>query len=212
MCLHLWRGLNGGPYLHSIHFSFSFGAFLSPLLAAPFLSSKGSFASEADDDNVTAIVEDDDGGGGGGGGGNDSRIWIYFLAAGSATVLISLGYLHFGISGMLIRRKGEEEKAGLKATATGRNRSEVRGENAEAKTSGNRRSANFVAFVSLVCLFFFSYVGVEYLFGMYLTTFVASSRHLGATKVVSDVVCAVGTVDVPVQYFVSGSVTHQQLN
>ena len=36
-CLEIWRGLNPGPYLHSLHFSYSFGAFLAPLLAKPFL-------------------------------------------------------------------------------------------------------------------------------------------------------------------------------
>ncbi len=40
MCLEIWRGRNGGPYMHSIHFSFSLGAFLAPLIAAPFLSTK----------------------------------------------------------------------------------------------------------------------------------------------------------------------------
>ena len=37
LCLDIWKGMNSGPYMHSIHFSFSVGAFIAPLMATPFL-------------------------------------------------------------------------------------------------------------------------------------------------------------------------------
>ena len=38
-CLHVWRGHNGGgAAMHSIHFAFSFGTAIGPILATPFLS------------------------------------------------------------------------------------------------------------------------------------------------------------------------------
>ena len=41
LCLSLWSGsVYCGPHIHAIHFFYSFGAFLSPLFASPFLSSK----------------------------------------------------------------------------------------------------------------------------------------------------------------------------
>jgi len=36
LCLDIWRNDNSGPWVHSIHFSFAIGAFLSPILAVPF--------------------------------------------------------------------------------------------------------------------------------------------------------------------------------
>lgn len=37
LCLELWRGLNCGPHMHSIHLCFSLGGFLAPLLSKPFI-------------------------------------------------------------------------------------------------------------------------------------------------------------------------------
>ena len=42
-CLDVWRGHSGGgPWMHSIHFAFSLGATLGPIIAAPFLSEAGT--------------------------------------------------------------------------------------------------------------------------------------------------------------------------
>ena len=40
LCLIIWQGTNVdvGPFMHSIHFAFSAGAFLAPMVATPFLS------------------------------------------------------------------------------------------------------------------------------------------------------------------------------
>eukprot|EP00095_Tigriopus_kingsejongensis_P006926 maker-scaffold44_size478958-snap-gene-3.25 protein:Tk06926 transcript:maker-scaffold44_size478958-snap-gene-3.25-mRNA-1 annotation:"sodium-dependent glucose transporter 1" len=37
LCMELWRGLNAGPYMHSLHLSFSIGGFLAPILSKPFI-------------------------------------------------------------------------------------------------------------------------------------------------------------------------------
>ena len=37
LLLDAWRGLDSGPYMHSIHFAFGSGAFLAPVFAEPFL-------------------------------------------------------------------------------------------------------------------------------------------------------------------------------
>ena len=37
LCLALWEDGDAGPWMHSIHFSFALGAFLSPVIALPFL-------------------------------------------------------------------------------------------------------------------------------------------------------------------------------
>ena len=47
-CLGLW-GKFCGPFLQCLHFSFSFGSFLAPIIAAPFLSSE-------EDSNNTIII------------------------------------------------------------------------------------------------------------------------------------------------------------
>ncbi len=162
MILDIWRGLNGGPYMHSIHFSFSLGAFLSPIIAAPFLSKNEETASSlGNGTDSTSLVKED--------AGDESRIWIYFLCAGSATVLVSFGYLFFAVSEARTRKR-----ASLVVVGEG-------GIDGQVKTK-TRWSFNMVAFVSIVCVFFFAYVGVEYLFGVYLTAFTVASK-LSATKV-----------------------------
>ena len=55
LCLDIWRNDNSGPWVHSIHFSFAIGAFLSPILAVPFLDS-----SEQPNDEKTSSCSTDD--------------------------------------------------------------------------------------------------------------------------------------------------------
>ena len=70
LCLNIWEGLDGSPFMHSIHFSFGLGAFLSPFVAIPFLSS-----------------EDEP----------ETRITILYPILGSIAALVSCGYLLVGI-------------------------------------------------------------------------------------------------------------------
>ena len=41
LCLKIWSGMDAGPFMHSIHFSYSLGCLLSPLVASQFLSLPG---------------------------------------------------------------------------------------------------------------------------------------------------------------------------
>jgi FHS family Na+ dependent glucose MFS transporter 1 len=53
LCLEIWDGLNGGPYMHSMHFSFSVGALLAPVIAKPFLSASHVIVAVHLDQSVT---------------------------------------------------------------------------------------------------------------------------------------------------------------
>ena len=48
LCLNIW-GMNSGPYMQALHFSFGVGAFVAPLIAEPFLA-QGDF-------NATNVTE-----------------------------------------------------------------------------------------------------------------------------------------------------------
>ena len=52
-CLEVWRGLNPGPYIHSLHFSYSVGALVASILAKPFL---GAPARVLQGNSTTSVV------------------------------------------------------------------------------------------------------------------------------------------------------------
>ena len=60
LCLNLWSGSpHCGPNIHSIHFVYAFGAFMAPLAAAPFLSTKTiayHYSDEPDDTFRSGVV------------------------------------------------------------------------------------------------------------------------------------------------------------
>jgi len=77
--LSLWSGTSHcGPHIHAIHFFYSFGAFVAPLAAGPFLSEKND-----DPSNILNDVE-------------DTRITTLYPLIGLTTVVISYGYWHYG--------------------------------------------------------------------------------------------------------------------
>ncbi len=76
-CLEIWRGHEGAPYMHSIHFSFGVGAFLAPIVAAPFLKDTG----------------------------RDSKIGGFYPIVGGSTILVSLGFLYYGIQEIQVRHR-----------------------------------------------------------------------------------------------------------
>ena len=54
-CLDVWRGHSGGgPWMHGIHFAFSLGATMGPIIAAPFLSEGGTESHLVN--NVTVLA------------------------------------------------------------------------------------------------------------------------------------------------------------
>ena len=75
MCLVIWRGLNNGPAMHSMHFCFALGTFLAPLLASPFLNDRREDAMTRD----------------------DSQIRLYYPLVGSFGLVIAAGFLYFGL-------------------------------------------------------------------------------------------------------------------
>ena len=60
MCLHLW-GRQSGPYIQALHFAFGLGAFVSPLVAEPFLSKQANTTKEGVPPGTGAKPEDNDG-------------------------------------------------------------------------------------------------------------------------------------------------------
>ena len=98
ICLLIWRGQNSGPYMHTIHFGWSFGTMLAPLLAAPFLSTSNIASSTvvihfvARTNNTIKYK-------------SDTSIGIYYLAIGSIYVLAGLMLLYFGYHIALVEKK-----------------------------------------------------------------------------------------------------------
>ncbi len=77
--------------MHSIHFSYALGAVLAPLLAAPFLNNKPSYEHVLLQGNETTWVYVPEG------KENPSQIQVPFFIMGAMSVVVSLGFLHYGI-------------------------------------------------------------------------------------------------------------------
>ena len=170
-CLHIWRNRQSGPYVHSIHSSFALGALVAQVLAAPFLSTRSSTVKrlEAAGKNETEIeeyLESSE-------ASDDSRVAIFFALSGGITVIISLGFLYFGLKAVANHKehlKREETDADNKVTHN--NEEEKRTREAEK----HFWSSSIIALISLQCIFFFFYVGLEASVGIYLTTFSVKSK------------------------------------
>ncbi|TRY66961.1 hypothetical protein TCAL_09924 [Tigriopus californicus] len=153
-CLHVWRGLESGPYMHSIHFSFAIGAFLGPLLAVPFLGTNGDQLQEAlmsfneTTMNQTDMIE------------TDTQITIFYPLVGALALLPGLGYLYYGIQDL--REQPNENQAAISSANHG-------------NESQKAHAWKVVTLLGLVAIFFFLYVGVEVTFGTFLTTFAVES-------------------------------------
>ena len=148
--------------MHSIHFFFALGAFVAPIIVAPFLSSKTSLIRDlqAQGYNQTLIdleVMKL-------GPSADSQIGYCFPVLGLLTITVSLGYLYYGVQILAeqkqIKREEEKEKE----------------EKLDVKYSVHQK-----VMVVLLLTFFFVYVGIEYNLGVYLTTFAVECK-LSLTK------------------------------
>ncbi len=206
LCLYLWRGEEGSPYMHSIHFSFSLGTVIAPLIAAPFLSNKPSYIQEISPDNITMwtpIMPDEK---------TPSRIYIPYFILGGSSVVVAAAILYFALKS-LRRMPGytridgagdansEEdhltgnggiqhndtrygsldasfEREGFMADlAPGEDEVNLSIMQAEPSLMGT--SKNLIITVVLFTIFCFSYVGIESTYGMYLTPFAVDSElHL----------------------------------
>ena len=164
-CLDVWRGHSGGgPWMHSIHFGFSLGATIGPILAAPFLSEDSSAAGPMESHNYPRVVQNltlaqND-------TSKESRIDELYPISGALVLASSLGFLIMATQGSLSKRDKENEKSVQK------------GEEDPKKEPEQKTTLKLVTFVALICVFFFLYVGAEVVTGVYLTTFaVKSSLH-----------------------------------
>ena len=165
-CLQVWRGFDCGPGFHSIHFSFAFGSFISPLIAAPFLSQRSDLITklEAEGANQTDIdktleklaptIK--------------TKIGYLFPLLGGLILSVAAGYFVYGI-------KQLKQHGDLADTEPGE----------EASKKHNRSKKQKITekvMIALLMPFFFIYVGAEYTMGTYIASFaVLSKLHL--TKV-----------------------------
>lgn len=150
LVLDTWKNDDVGPYMHSIHFSFAIGAFLAPILAMPFLSKNEDFeAAVIVNGTLNELAADPE----------PTRITYLFPMLGLAVIVCSFGYFIFGLQLRNYQAKNAESS--------------------EAKKSEKKTEKFTIAhwtFLSLMCMFFFFYVGAEVSYGVYLTTFAVQSR------------------------------------
>ncbi|XP_059081246.1 sodium-dependent glucose transporter 1C-like isoform X2 [Tigriopus californicus] len=167
LCLDIWSGFDSGPHIHSIHFCYSFGAFFAPILASPFLSKRiqtdelppsGHFDHLLRQFHPHLITT--------------TEITKLYPIIGIGTFLVSFGFLHYGIEDL------KRRKSVLK-TAT-----DLDSNSDEYEKPQEQKATPFLTqlLVALFSLFLFLYVGMEYCFGTYLTTFAYESR-LNLTRI-----------------------------
>merc|ERR1719334_2215750 len=94
LLLDIWKGHNASPYMYTMHFSFSVGALLAPLVARPFLREDHGLLEQSG-----PIIEKF----------TFWQIrWLYPLV-GLATVVLSPGYLAYYLGERQQERKKEKE-------------------------------------------------------------------------------------------------------
>ena len=105
LCLDIWQGYDdSGPFMHSIHFAWGFGAFMAPLVAENFLMSKSLIEDTTDiGTNITAnqLSHPRESAVATSGRG----IAILYPILGVFTVLVSAGYLVFALKDLKCRKQ-----------------------------------------------------------------------------------------------------------
>ncbi len=152
MCLVIWRGLNSGPAMHSIHFSFALGTLCAPMMAAPFLGeNREEKEPSLDGDKEPSAMSE-----------STSTVGVYYPLIGSFALVLAPAYFYFG---------AKESK--LKGSRS--SRSEV----VEKKQVSNKAlSRNEVAYLSCLMLCFLLVVGLDIAAGSFTATFaVRSALH-----------------------------------
>ena len=162
-CLDVWRGhTGGGPWMHSIHFAFSLGATIGPILAAPFLSEDGSgeelgeFQNHSQiEPNMTLAQSDVL---------KETKIYQLYPISGALVLVSSIGFFVMAAQDSFCKRQAVNDD-------TLPNKSE----DSDKKDFVQKTTLKLVTFVALICVFFFLYVGAEVVMGVYLTTFAVKS-------------------------------------
>lgn len=162
LCLDIWSGFDSGPHIHSIHFCYSFGAFFAPILASPFLSKRIETNEPPPSGHLDHLLRafhphli------------TTTEITKLYPLLGIGTVLVSFGFLHFGIQD--IKRK--------KSISITQDDSQTN--ISQYEKPAEQKSTPFWTklLVGIFSLFLFLYVGMEYCFGTYLTAFAYESKQ-----------------------------------
>ena len=136
--------------MHSIHFGFSLGTVIGPLMAAPFLSMVPDHKFNATDADTPKLNGSTAGPG---------VVYIYIIV-GIVSILSGTGFVMPAIKACKETSRAEITK--------------------EDESSGEQKKMEkLVAFILLMCLFFFSYEGIEVASGAYLATFAVKSGLQG---------------------------------
>lgn len=186
--LDIWTGRDSGPYMHSLHFIWSVGAVLAPLIAVPFLKNTAEDASLADgpggntsslliaetplslpavNRSVNVVNVDEDGG--------SSDFWnvkTLFPLAGSASVLVASLFVFY-----FCRDWSKKKVNGGGGMPLSSRPADVTSPTA----ARGKQALGEVAVVGLLALLFFLYVGLEVAYGTFLTVFSVRSK-LGLTR------------------------------
>ena len=151
--------------MHSIHFAFSLGATIGPILAAPFLSEGASSEDLGDsrnhshvEANMTLAIS------------KETKIDQLYPISGALVLVSSIGFLVMAA-----------QDSFCKTQAVNNDTEPIRSEDSDKKNLEQKTTLKLVTFVALICVFFFLYVGAEVVMGVYLTTFAVKSS-LSTTK------------------------------
>ena len=175
LCLEIWKGSeNVDPYLNCIQFGFSFGSFISPIIAEPFLCNKPilEVSGNTINPNVTEIQDitktnedcfkDDY---------SISGMYILYPIIGLLTLISSIGYFVYGMKSLKLKPNQEAAYENNDPTAindletTNQPRDELIGQKVYK-----------ILLVFTLLSFLFVYVGMEVLYGTYVATFAVESE------------------------------------
>ena len=160
LVLKIWKGRNSGPYIHAMHFTFGFGAFIAPILSRPFLHNAKNVESDEvltnSGYNQTSEMENI----------YQDEIWTIktlYLIVGVYGILSSFGLVFCFIKDF---KNGQTNYGNMNGDSSIRVPMET-----------NLLSSKMKIFlVGIMALTFFFYVGMEMGFGMYISVFAVKSE------------------------------------
>ncbi len=150
LCMDVWKGSNGGPAMHAIHFAFSVGAFVIPVISTPFLR----IVDEAEGSNKTTITPI---------GLEDTGIDTLYVGLGIFVAFISIGFLALYALEMFSEPKNQAVKADSE-------------QEEKATYKAKCRYYQEITLLAIMSLFFFTYVGTVVSFGSFLPVFAVRSH------------------------------------
>ena len=157
LCLDIWRGHGGDSWMHSVHFSYAIGAFLGPVFVRPFLTVTPQRASDFVNSTTNIFPKEDFG------------IRIFYPMLGIITIVISLGYLYFFFASL---KKPSQHQELVSIEKTKPQQSEDVGNDPHSNVGSKLK----MVFYIVMLVFFFFYVGMEIVYGTFLTVFAVESK------------------------------------